>query len=198
MIVLSRAMAAEGMYPGGRSAGVELGPARSAGGRRGALRAGRAGAARRSRITGSCRTSSRCSASRNWAREDRLIVGRARRLQRFLTQPFTVTEAFTGMPGRSVPLADTLAGCRAILDGEATGGPRARSTWSARSTRRGAREQLQGRSRSSRSEAPRHEPRAASDHLDTVGHPGRRASSWRCARRTRAAASASCRAMRIS
>jgi F-type H+-transporting ATPase subunit beta len=50
--------------------------------------------------------------------QDRLIVGRARRLQRFLSQPFAVTEAFTGMPGRSVPLADTLAGCRAILDGE--------------------------------------------------------------------------------
>ncbi|OIQ86262.1 ATP synthase subunit beta [mine drainage metagenome] len=50
---------------------------------------------------------------------DRLIVTRARRLQRFLSQPFTVTEAFTGTPGRSVRRADTLAGCRAILDGEA-------------------------------------------------------------------------------
>ena len=50
---------------------------------------------------------------------DRLIVARARKLLRFLTQPFSVTEAFTGAPGRSVSLADTLAGCRAILDGEA-------------------------------------------------------------------------------
>jgi F-type H+/Na+-transporting ATPase subunit beta len=50
--------------------------------------------------------------------EDRRLVGRARRLQRFLTQPFAVTEAFTGAPGRSVALADTLAGCRAILSGE--------------------------------------------------------------------------------
>ncbi len=48
---------------------------------------------------------------------DRLVVARARRLQRFLTQPFAVTEAFTGKPGRSVPLAETLEGCRAILDG---------------------------------------------------------------------------------
>jgi F-type H+-transporting ATPase subunit beta len=48
---------------------------------------------------------------------DRLIVARARRLQRFLTQPFEVTEAFTGTPGRRVALADTLKGCRAILDG---------------------------------------------------------------------------------
>jgi F-type H+-transporting ATPase subunit beta len=50
---------------------------------------------------------------------DRLIVKRARRLQRFLSQPFAVTQAFTGIPGRSVSRADTLAGCRAILDGEA-------------------------------------------------------------------------------
>ena len=49
--------------------------------------------------------------------QDRLIVMRARRLQRFLTQPFAVTEAFTGTPGRSVPLVETLKGCRSILDG---------------------------------------------------------------------------------
>jgi F-type H+-transporting ATPase subunit beta len=51
--------------------------------------------------------------------EDRLTVKRARRLQRFLTQPFMVTEAFTGTPGATVPLAETLSGCRAILDGVA-------------------------------------------------------------------------------
>jgi F-type H+/Na+-transporting ATPase subunit beta len=55
--------------------------------------------------------------------EDRRLVGRARRLQRFLTQPFTVTQAFTGKPGRQVKLADTLEGCRAILDGEGDGWP---------------------------------------------------------------------------
>jgi F-type H+-transporting ATPase subunit beta len=49
--------------------------------------------------------------------DDRRLVGRARRLQRFLTQPFAVTQAFTGTAGRRVSLADTLAGCRAILDG---------------------------------------------------------------------------------
>ncbi|HSB25927.1 MAG TPA: F0F1 ATP synthase subunit beta [Burkholderiaceae bacterium] len=49
--------------------------------------------------------------------EDRQLVGRARRLQRFLTQPFTVTQAFTGKAGRQVRRADTLAGCRTILDG---------------------------------------------------------------------------------
>jgi len=50
---------------------------------------------------------------------DRLVVKRARRLQRFLSQPFVVTEAFTGTPGCSVRRADTLSGCRAILDGDA-------------------------------------------------------------------------------
>jgi len=50
--------------------------------------------------------------------EDRRIVTRARRLQLFLTQPFTVTKSFTGDEGRSVALADTIAGCRSILDGE--------------------------------------------------------------------------------
>jgi F-type H+-transporting ATPase subunit beta len=50
--------------------------------------------------------------------EDRKIVGRARRLQLFLTQPFIVTEPFTGVKGRSVPLEGTIKGCRAILDGE--------------------------------------------------------------------------------
>jgi F-type H+-transporting ATPase subunit beta len=50
---------------------------------------------------------------------DRQAVERARRLMRFLTQPFMVTVAFTGKEGRTVEIAETLAGCRAILDGEA-------------------------------------------------------------------------------
>ena len=54
---------------------------------------------------------------------DRATVRRARRLLRFLTQPFMVTEAFTGKEGRSVDIDDTLAGCRAILDGEGDNWP---------------------------------------------------------------------------
>src|SRR6185437_14835290 len=50
---------------------------------------------------------------------DRTAVKRARLLMRFLTQPFMVTEAFTGIAGRSVELDATLAGCAALLDGEA-------------------------------------------------------------------------------
>lgn len=49
--------------------------------------------------------------------EDRVAVNRARRLQRFLTQPFFVSEPFTGMPGRYVPLPETLRGFREILEG---------------------------------------------------------------------------------
>jgi F-type H+-transporting ATPase subunit beta len=50
--------------------------------------------------------------------EDRRIVARARRLERFLTQPFMVTEQFTGIAGRSVAIEDTIKGCGAILSGE--------------------------------------------------------------------------------
>jgi F-type H+/Na+-transporting ATPase subunit beta len=50
---------------------------------------------------------------------DRTAVKRARLLMRFLTQPFMVTVAFTGKPGRTVELDATLSGCQAILDGEA-------------------------------------------------------------------------------
>ncbi|MFZ2063738.1 MAG: F0F1 ATP synthase subunit beta [Candidatus Binatus sp.] len=53
--------------------------------------------------------------------EDRRIVARARRLERFLTQPFLVTEQFTGIAGKSVTIADTIQGCRAILAGEGDG-----------------------------------------------------------------------------
>ncbi len=49
---------------------------------------------------------------------DRRTVHRARRLERFLTQPFFTTEQFTGKPGRLVPLAETIDGCRRILDDE--------------------------------------------------------------------------------
>ena len=46
-----------------------------------------------------------------------MIVGRARRIQRFLTQPFFVGEVFTGMPGRYVPVAETVRGFQEILEG---------------------------------------------------------------------------------
>ena len=50
--------------------------------------------------------------------EDKLTVARARKIQRFLSQPFHVAEVFTGAPGKYVPLRDTIAGFKAILSGE--------------------------------------------------------------------------------
>lgn len=50
--------------------------------------------------------------------EDRTLVNRARRVQRFLSQPFAVAEQFTGVPGTMVNIEDTIKGFRMILDGE--------------------------------------------------------------------------------
>jgi len=52
------------------------------------------------------------------SREDRETVNQARRLERFLTQPFVTTEQFTGQEGRVVSLEETVSGCERILDGE--------------------------------------------------------------------------------
>lgn len=50
--------------------------------------------------------------------EDKLLVSRARKVQRFLSQPFFVAEVFTGSPGKYVSLKDTIAGFQAIVEGE--------------------------------------------------------------------------------
>ena len=50
--------------------------------------------------------------------EDKQAVARARKIQRFLSQPFFVAEVFTGSPGKYVSVKDTLASFKAILDGE--------------------------------------------------------------------------------
>ena len=50
--------------------------------------------------------------------EDRLTVARARKIQRFLSQPFTVAEQFTGMQGKYVPLSETIRGFKEIIEGK--------------------------------------------------------------------------------
>ena len=50
--------------------------------------------------------------------EDKLVVARARRIQRFLSQPFHVAEQFTGMSGVYVPISETIRGFKEILDGK--------------------------------------------------------------------------------
>jgi F-type H+-transporting ATPase subunit beta len=51
------------------------------------------------------------------APDDKLTVFRARKIQRFLSQPFSVAQVFTGREGKQVPVADTIRGFREILDG---------------------------------------------------------------------------------
>jgi F-type H+-transporting ATPase subunit beta len=50
--------------------------------------------------------------------EDKLSVSRARKIRRFLSQPFHVAEVFTGSPGKFVPLKDTIKGFKMIVNGE--------------------------------------------------------------------------------
>ena len=50
--------------------------------------------------------------------EDKLIVARARKVQRFLSQPFSVAEQFTGMEGKYVPLKETIRGFKEIIEGK--------------------------------------------------------------------------------
>jgi len=50
--------------------------------------------------------------------EDKLTVSRARKIQRFLSQPFHVAEQFTGMPGRYVKIEDTIRGFKMLINGE--------------------------------------------------------------------------------
>jgi F-type H+-transporting ATPase subunit beta len=50
--------------------------------------------------------------------EDKLTVSRARKVQRFLSQPFFVAEVFTGSPGKYVSLKDTISGFKGIVEGE--------------------------------------------------------------------------------
>ena len=50
--------------------------------------------------------------------EDKQTVYRARKIQKFLSQPFNVAEVFTGTPGKIVPVKDTIKGFKMILDGQ--------------------------------------------------------------------------------
>jgi F-type H+-transporting ATPase subunit beta len=50
--------------------------------------------------------------------DDKITVARARRVQRFLSQPFNVAEVFTGMPGQYVKIEDTVSGFKEILEGK--------------------------------------------------------------------------------
>jgi F-type H+-transporting ATPase subunit beta len=68
--------------------------------------------------TRNCATSSPFWAWTNCRPEDKLAVARARKIQRFLSQPFHVAEVFTGSPGKYVPLKETIRGFKMIVNGE--------------------------------------------------------------------------------
>ena len=70
------------------------------------------------RPTRICRTSSPFSASTNFREEQKLTVSRARKVQRFLSQPFHVAEQFTGFPGKYVKVEDTVRSFKEIIDGK--------------------------------------------------------------------------------
>lgn len=67
--------------------------------------------------------------------EDKLTVARARKIERFLSQPFDVAKVFTGSDGVQVPLEDTIASFKAVVAGEYDHLPEAPSTWLAASTK---------------------------------------------------------------
>ena len=50
--------------------------------------------------------------------DDKMVVARARKVQRFLSQPFHVAGQFTGLPGKYVPIAETIRGFKEILEGK--------------------------------------------------------------------------------
>ena len=86
--------------------------------------------------------------------EDKLVVSRARKIERFLSQPNFVAEQFTGTPGKYVRTEDTIAGVRCILKGECDELPEAAFTWSGRSRTSSRRRASSSRSRPSRQRWP--------------------------------------------
>jgi F-type H+-transporting ATPase subunit beta len=185
-VVLSRDIAALGIYPAVDpldSTSRQLDPQRR--GRRalqhGPRRAGHAaalqGTARHHRHPGHGRTGP----------EDKLAVARARKIQRFLSQPFHVAEVFTGSPGKYVPLKETIRGFKMIVAGECDHLPE-QAFYMVGTDRRGL-----------RAKKPTKEPTPMSTiHVDVVSaeeaSSPARPSSWRCP--AKPANSASCRATR--
>ena len=116
--VLSRAISSLGIYPGRGPAGIHQPHplARSRG--HGALRGGPSGAEHPAALQGAAGHHRHHGHGRAQSDEDKLIVARARKVQRFLSQPFSVAEQFTGMQGKYVPLKETIRGFKEIIEGK--------------------------------------------------------------------------------
>jgi F-type H+-transporting ATPase subunit beta len=97
--------------------------------------------------------------------EDRNVVGRARRLERFLTQPFFATEQFSGIPGKDVSLKDAIDGCERILNDEFKDYPESAFYMIGRI------EEAEAKAKSAKTETPAD---SASKSKDRVIHPAER------------------------
>ena len=135
-VVLSRRVAEHGPLPGHRPAAVQLADPRAVGRRRTSTCASRARRKRYLQRYGALQDLIAILGVEELSEEDKIVVTRARRLQKFLSQPFFVAEQYTGIPGRYVPLDETLQGLRGDLRRACTTpSPSRRSSWRAPSTR---------------------------------------------------------------
>jgi F0F1-type ATP synthase beta subunit len=105
--------------------------------------------------------------------EDKILVNRARRIQRFLSQPFFVAEQFTGIPGKFVPLGETIESFKKLARATMTISPSRRSSCAAvsRTSRR--------RPRTCRSSGPVARRGQLAGHVDVLGRVAL-AACWRC------------------
>ena len=108
----------KGHLPGRRSARLDLAHARPADRRRRALRRSPAACRKSLQRYKSLQDIIAILGMDELSEEDKLTVARARKIERFLSQPFFVAEVFTGSPGKLVPLEDTIKGFKGLVNGE--------------------------------------------------------------------------------
>ena len=106
--------------------------------------------------------------------DDKIAVARARKIERFLSQPFFVAEVFTGSPGKLVALADTIKGFKGLCDGPMTICRKPPSTWSAPSKRRSRRPSALRRRQRNVAGRPQNSDAAVNGVLPVVGKTDQR------------------------